>query len=234
MHIAIIMDGNGRWAQRRHLPRSAGHHAGARAVQRVVEAAAESGIDTLTLFAFSSDNWRRPDREVARLMRLFRQHLLSQTRKCVANRIRLSVIGRRDRLEPALLRAIDTAQSATAGGDGMHLRVAVDYSGREAICRAALSAGAAELDSAEDLARLMAAQNHTRPEDADVDLLIRTGGERRLSDFLLWECAYAELYFTDRMWPDFAEADLSAAVAEFHRRERRFGAVDEPLSSPAA
>ena len=234
MHIAIIMDGNGRWAQRRHLPRSAGHHAGARAVQRVVEAAAESGIDTLTLFAFSSDNWRRPDREVARLMRLFRQHLLSQTRKCVANRIRLSVIGRRDRLEPALLRAIDTAESATAGGDGMHLRIAVDYSGREAICRAALTGGADELDGAEGLARLMAEQNHTRPEDADVDLLIRTGGERRLSDFLLWECAYAELYFTDGMWPDFSAADLSAAVAEFDRRERRFGAVPDSLSSPAA
>jgi len=234
LHVAIIMDGNGRWAERRGLPRSAGHRAGAQAVQRVVEAAAESGIDTLTLFAFSADNWQRPTREVARLMRLFRQYLLSQTRKCIANRIRLSVIGRRDRVGPALLRSIGVAESSTAGCNGMHLRIAVDYSGREAICRAALSAGAAELDSIESLARLMAAQNHTCPEDADVDLLIRTGGEQRLSDFLLWECAYAELYFTDLMWPDFDAAALSAATGEFDRRERRFGGVDESLASPAA
>lgn len=235
MHIAIIMDGNGRWAQRRGLPRSAGHHAGATAVQRVVEAAAKSGVDTLTLYAFSADNWQRPTWEVARLMRLFRQYLWSQARKCAANRIRLSIIGRRDRLAPALVRAIGAAESATADGDGMHLRIAVDYSGRESICRAARSADEVELSDPESFARLLAAENHTCPDDADVDLLIRTGGEQRLSDFLLWECAYAELYFTDRMWPDFADADLAAAIAEFDRRERRFGGVDESsMSSPAA
>ena len=235
MHIAIIMDGNGRWAQRRGLPRSAGHHAGATAVNRVVEAAAKSSVDTLTLYAFSADNWLRPAREVDRLMRLFRQYLWSQARKCATNRIRLSIIGRRDRLAPALVRAIGAAESATSGGDGMHLRIAVDYSGRESICRAAQSAGDGELSDPDSFAGLLAAENHTCPDDADVDLLIRTGGEQRLSDFLLWECAYAELYFTDRMWPDFADADLAAAIAEFDRRERRFGGVNESaLSSPAA
>jgi len=229
------MDGNGRWAQRRGLTRSAGHRAGATAVNRVVEAAAKSSVDTLTLYAFSANNWQRPEQEVDRLMRLFRQYLWSQARKCAANRIRLSIIGRRDRLAPALVRAIDAAESATAGGDGMRLRIAVDYSGRESICRAARSAGEAELSDPGSFARLLAAENHMCADDADVDLLIRTGGEQRLSDFLLWECAYAELYFADRMWPDFTDADLAAAIAEFGRRERRFGGVDDAsLASPAA
>ncbi len=201
LHVALIMDGNGRWAARRGLPRTAGHKAGARAVRRAVEAAPELGITALTLFAFSSDNWKRPAGEVATLMRLFDRHLRGETSRLVANGVRLEVIGRRDRLAPGLVAAIRAAELATAGGRTLHLRLAVDYSAREAI-----GAG-----------RLL----------PDVDLLIRTGGEQRLSDFLLWECAYAELHFTARMWPDFGSADLETAVREFQQRERRFGALPD-------
>ncbi|MGH7644537.1 MAG: undecaprenyl diphosphate synthase family protein, partial [Gemmatimonadales bacterium] len=155
----------------------------------------------LTLFAFSSDNWKRPADEVAALMRLFDRHLRGETPRLVANGVRLEVVGRRDRLAPSLVAAIHAAELATAGGTTLHLRLAVDYSAREAI-----GAG------------------HLLP---DVDLLIRTGGEQRLSDFLLWECAYAELHFIARMWPDFSAADLEAAVKEFHHRERRFGALPD-------
>ena len=228
LHVAIIMDGNGRWATHRGRPRTAGHLAGADAVRRTVEAAPAEGIRTLTLFAFSSDNWQRPDREVRALMGLFRRFLTAEAERCAANGIRLSVIGRRDRLPAALVRTIEEAEAKTAGGRDFWLRIAVDYSGRDAILRAAerWHLGGASLPSRETFARLLAdlPQNGPAP---DVDLLIRTGGEKRLSDFLLWECAYAELVFTDRMWPDFAAADLAAAVREFHRRERRFGTVPE-------
>jgi undecaprenyl diphosphate synthase len=201
LHVAIIMDGNGRWATRRGLPRVAGHRRGAEAVRRTVEAAPQQGIGALTLFAFSADNWKRAPSEVAALMRLFARYLRSEPPRLIENGVRLEVIGRRDRLPAALLAAIETGERATAGGTKLHLRVAVDYSAREAI-----QAG-----------RIL----------PDVDLLIRTGAEHRLSDFLLWECAYAELYFTDTMWPDFGAAELAAAVREFHSRQRRFGGVPE-------
>ena len=232
LHAAIIMDGNGRWAISRNLPRSAGHAAGVEAVRRVVEAARDLGIGTLTLFAFSSDNWRRPDAEVRALMRLFRSYLIAEAEKCAQNGIRIVVIGRRDRLSPGLVQVIDGAEKVTAKAERFLLRIAVDYSARDAILRAAARcrshAERSDL-SREAFARLLADPPHDGRPVPDVDLLIRTGGEKRLSDFLLWECAYAELVFTDRMWPDFDKADLAEAVREFHRRERRFGTVPVPV-----
>ena len=204
LHVAIIMDGNGRWATARGLPRTAGHRAGADAVRRVVEGAPRLDVGTLTLFAFSSDNWKRPTREVTTLMRLFRRYLASEAAALQENDVRLSVIGRRDRLAESLVRQIEAAERLTAGGRRLHLRLAVDYSAREAIT-----------SSLRDPSSI----------GPDVDLLIRTGGERRLSDFLLWECAYAELHFTDKRWPDFDAADLECALVDFHGRQRRFGAL---------
>jgi undecaprenyl diphosphate synthase len=215
LHAAIIMDGNGRWATTRSLPRIAGHRAGAEALRRAVEAAPDLGIGTLTVYAFSSDNWQRPAAEVSALMKMFHSYLRREQADCVKNGVRVSVIGRRDRLPRMLLPVIDSAEKATAAGKKLHLRIAVDYSARGAILKAArkLKSKATREDFTAALGGL------------DVDLLIRTGGEKRLSDFLLWECAYAELVFTPVMWPDFSASDLGAAVAEFHSRERRFGAV---------
>jgi len=209
--------------------RTSGHIEGARTVRKIVEAAPACGIGTLTLYAFSADNWRRPSREVALLMRLFRRYLVSEVARCVTNGVRMRIIGRRDRIPPELLRAITNAEHATRHGRTLDLRIAVDYSARDAIIRAARkvaahSAGIEDLDR-DQFAALLSRVDHGVGESRDVDLLIRTGGEQRLSDFLLWECAYAELYFTRRMWPDFSSVDLREAVEEFHARERRFGAV---------
>ncbi|MDQ3698575.1 MAG: di-trans,poly-cis-decaprenylcistransferase [Gemmatimonadota bacterium] len=225
LHVAIIMDGNGRWATARGLPRVAGHRAGADAVRRTVEAAPAQGIGTLTLYAFSSDNWRRPPREVAALMRLFRQHLRSEAAKLRENGVRLSIIGRRDRLALSVRTAIDTAEAATAGGTGLHLRVAIDYSARDLILRAASRMERCDDPPRERFAELLAEEYGDSGQAPDVDLLVRTGGEQRLSDFMLWEAAYAELHFTQRMWPEFDTSDLEHAVAEFHSRQRRFGAI---------
>ncbi|HYU34621.1 MAG TPA: di-trans,poly-cis-decaprenylcistransferase [Thermoanaerobaculia bacterium] len=233
LHIAIIMDGNGRWAVARGRPRTAGHLAGADAVRRTVEAARDLEVRTLTLFAFSSDNWQRPDREVKALMGLFRRYLTTEACRCAANGVRISVIGRRDRLPGVLVRTIEEAEAKTAAGRDFWLRIAVDYSGRDAILRAALrwrGTGTAE-PSREVFSHLLADSPQAGPAP-DVDLLIRTGGEKRLSDFLLWECAYAELVFTDRMWPDFGAADLAGAVREFQGRERRFGRVKPSPPAP--
>jgi undecaprenyl diphosphate synthase len=225
LHIAIIMDGNGRWATRRGLPRVAGHRAGAKAVRRIVEAARELNLGTLTLFAFSSDNWQRPTHEVGLLMRLFRDYLEAETQRMLTNGVRLSVIGRRDRLPLPVRSAIEQAEAATCQCTDLSLRVAVDYSGRDSILMAAAQiAGSSDL-TREEFARLMGEAIHSSAPVSDVDLLIRTSGEQRLSDFLLWECAYAELYFTERFWPDFDKNDLEAAMREFRSRERRFGRV---------
>ncbi|HUG39794.1 MAG TPA: polyprenyl diphosphate synthase [Longimicrobiales bacterium] len=240
LHVAMIMDGNGRWARRRGMPRGFGHGEGAKAVRRVVEAAADpaSGIDLLTLYAFSSDNWQRPRDEVRGVMALFLEYLRRETARCVENDVRLVVVGRRDRLTPRLVREIQIAESATAGRTGLLLRLAVDYSARDVILRAAAMAAEQATECVEAggdagpfcreafRACMGAAEGGGGPV-RDVDLLIRTGGEQRLSDFLLWECAYAELYFTPTLWPDFEEAELRRAVADFHRRERRFGGVLE-------
>ena len=205
LHVAIILDGNGRWAQRRGLQRTAGHRVGAEAVRRTVEAAPNLGIGALTLFAFSSDNWKRPPAEVSTLMRLFARHLRTETPRCVEHGVRLRVVGRRDRLAGPLIDAIATAEQRTQGGTNLELRLAVDYSSRHAI-----------------------ETGHLLP---DVDLVIRTGGEQRLSDFLLWESAYAELYFTTLMWPDFGAAELAAAIDWYHARDRRFGGISEAAAS---
>jgi undecaprenyl diphosphate synthase len=225
LHLGIIMDGNGRWAIRQGLARGAGHRVGADAVRRVVEAAPEAGVGVLTLYAFSSDNWRRPAVEVAWLMRLFREYLRSETARCVANGVRLEVIGRRDRLGLTLLRAIEAAEVATSGGSALRLRIAIDYSARDAILRAAqcLRPGTG---SRESFGRLIAIVDHSAPVP-ELDLLIRTGGERRLSDFLLWEAAYAELYFTDLMWPEFGPEALRAAIQDYSARERRYGELPD-------
>jgi len=225
MHVAIIMDGNGRWATQRAMPRVAGHRVGVDVVRKIVEAAPSLGIGTLTLYAFSSDNWRRPAAEVSTLMRLFRSRLVSEVPRLLANNVRLTAIGRRDRLPLALGDALGDAEETTAGGSTLHLRLAIDYSARDEILRAAqrLAAAAGEV-TREEFGRALGGEHDARPA-ADVDLVIRTGGERRLSDFLLWECAYAELYFTDLMWPEFGPKDLEEAVEYFQKRDRRFGAL---------
>jgi undecaprenyl diphosphate synthase len=226
LHVAIIMDGNGRWATRRGLPRSAGHQAGVQAARRVVEAAPELGVHALTLFAFSSDNWRRPRDEVAALMLLLRQYLQAEIRRLVDSGTRLTMIGRRDRLPDGLTGEIAQAERATAFGKRLDLQVAIDYSARDAIAGAAAGSFAYP-PSRDAFGRLLARQGGG--SGRDVDLLIRSGGEKRLSDFLLWECAYAELCFVDTLWPDFDADDLRAAIADFRRRERRFGGLGEAV-----
>jgi undecaprenyl diphosphate synthase len=217
LHVAIIMDGNGRWANARGLPRVAGHGAGAEAVRRTIETAPSLGISVLTLYAFSTDNWRRPAREVSALMKLLGRYLAQETDRCVANGVRLQAIGRRDRLPAPILALLEEAERKTASGRRLLLRLAIDYSSRQSILDAA-----AKLT---DQARPLTEEELSETVGPDVDLLIRTSGEQRLSDFLLWECAYAEMVFTRRMWPEFSTEDLASAVDEFHRRERRFGAV---------
>jgi undecaprenyl diphosphate synthase len=224
LHVGIIMDGNGRWARRIGRPRTDGHRAGARAVRQVVEAAPPLGIGVLSLYAFSADNWRRPSAEVAVLMRLFREYLRAETSRCVEHGVRLEVIGRRDRLDASLRDRILAAEGATAAGTRLHLRVALDYSSRDAILRAAQCLRAETAPTRDAFGRLLAIVDHGTPVPP-LDLLIRTGGERRLSDFMLWEAAYAELCFLDLMWPEFGAAELAAAVRDFAGRERRFGAL---------
>ncbi|MGI9175548.1 MAG: di-trans,poly-cis-decaprenylcistransferase [Rhodothermales bacterium] len=231
IHVAIIMDGNGRWAEERGRPRHEGHRVGVEAVRRAVRAAPRCGIGTLTLYAFSSDNWRRPETEVQALMQLFGEMLRLEAPRCRADGVRLSLIGRRDRLAPSLRRAAEEAEQLTASGTTLHLRLAVDYSARDAIVQAAgrLSPGADRAAFAGALAHAC----HADEAVPDVDLLIRTGGDQRLSDFLLWECAYAELVFTPRLWPDFDASDLETAIRAFAARERRFGGLPSPMVSAA-
>ena len=232
LHVAIIMDGNGRWAARRGLPRAAGHRAGADAVQRVVEGAPALGITTLTLFAFSSDNWRRPRDEVEGLMSLMRRYLRAELARLIENGVRLTVIGRRDRLPDGLADEITEAERRSASGMRLHLRIAIDYSARDAIASAAAAWREQRPPTRDEFRRLL--ENGGQTPIPDVDLLIRTSGEKRLSDFLLWECAYAELCFVDALWPDFGAADLKAALADFHRRERRFGGLGDATQLTAA
>jgi undecaprenyl diphosphate synthase len=229
LHVGIIMDGNGRWATRRGLSRLRGHEAGVEAIRRVVEAAPQQGIGTLTLYAFSSDNWRRPRAEVSALMGLLRFYLANEIESLVRNGVRLAVIGRRDRLPDGICAGIERAEAATEAGDALNLRIAIDYSAREAILNAAAKAAGIG-----NLTRELFSQFVTgEPGLRDVDLVIRTSGEKRLSDFLLWESAYAELHFTERMWPDFGAQDLAEALTSFHRRERRFGGLQPKAPEPA-
>ena len=225
MHVAIIMDGNGRWATQRGLPRTAGHIEGAKTVRTIVEAAARADVKTLTLYAFSSANWARPPAEIAALMRLFGQYLFTETRRCMEQSIRINVIGRRDRLSENLLRSIEQSERSSAGGSGMLLRIAVDYSSQHSILQAARLAARDKDLTAEVFDSLLLEADHCTDAAGAVDLLIRTGNERRLSDFLLWESAFAELHFSDCLWPDFDEPCFRRALEDYGGRQRRFGGL---------
>jgi undecaprenyl diphosphate synthase len=231
LHVGIIMDGNGRWATRRGLSRLRGHEAGVEAIRRVVEAAPDQGVGTLTLYAFSTDNWRRPKAEVTALMALLRFYLANEVESLVKNGVRLTVIGRRDRLPDGIAAAIARAEAATSRGETLNLRIAIDYSARDAILNAAARLAGVSEPTRELFSQLVTGEAGLR----DVDLIIRTSGEKRLSDFLLWEGAYAELYFTERMWPEFNGEALAEALVSFQRRERRFGGLQslplEPVPS---
>jgi undecaprenyl diphosphate synthase len=228
LHVAIIMDGNGRWACARGLPRSKGHLAGVEAVRRVAAAAPGLGISTLTLHAFSAHNWERPSEEVGVLFEIFEDYLRTEIPQWQLDGVRVSVIGRRNRIPASLREAIVGAERETAAERNLRLRLAIDYSSREAILGAAVC-----LKAVHDLPEY-AFERGLRGRNGgavpDVDLLIRAGGEQRLSDFMLWECAFAELYFTRELWPDFDEDSLADAVRDFHSRDRRFGRIREDVA----
>ncbi|MGQ0654864.1 MAG: polyprenyl diphosphate synthase [Betaproteobacteria bacterium] len=226
-HIAIIMDGNGRWARKRMLPRIAGHRAGVDAVRQTVAACGERGVKFLTLFAFSSENWRRPPEEVALLMQLFRVALTSEAKKLHRSGVRLKVVGDTTRFDAKLRLLIDKSERLTADNDGLTLTIAANYGGRWDVLQALnrLMAQGGRSASEDDVRALLAM--HYAPEP---DLFIRTGGEQRISNFLLWQLAYTELYFTDTLWPDFGAAALDDAIASYRTRERRFGRTSEQLA----
>lgn len=231
LHVAILLDGNGRWAALRGMARPEGHRAGVAAVRRIVSAAPGFGIGILTLYAFSSNNWERPSGEVSSLLSLLEDYLRSDAPLCARDGIRIRVIGRRDRIPRTLVNAIREAEKATAEAEALDLRIAIDYSSRDAILRAACwMLSSLEVSEREFGRRLGEVTNSGGPVP-DVDLLIRTGGERRLSDFLLWESAYAELFFSPRMWPDFQPKDLGDALDDFLARDRRFGRVPESVGA---
>lgn len=231
LHVAILLDGNGRWAASRGLPRSEGHRAGVEAVRRVVRAAPGLGISTLTLYAFSSNNWERPGSEVVSLLNILQDYFRREAAACAAEGVRVRVIGRRDRIPRSLIEAIEFIERQTDGGHLLNLRIAIDYSSRDAILRAACWMLSSLEVSEREFARRLGQVTHADTPAPDVDLLIRTGGDRRLSDFMLWESAYAELLFVSRMWPEFEAADLVAAVEDFRGRERRFGRLPEAAAS---
>ena len=225
-HIAVIMDGNGRWAKKRFLPRVMGHKRGLDALENMVGRCAELGVQYLTVFAFSTENWRRPEDEVSFLMGLFLQALQKQVQRLHENNMRVKVIGNRSRFSGDILRGIEAAERLTAANTGLTLTIAADYGGRWDILQAAnrlIQEGVTEIT--ED----MLAQHLMLPDAPEPDLFIRTGGETRISNFLLWQLAYTELYFTDTLWPDFDRAALDAAVASFQKRERRFGRTSAQL-----
>jgi undecaprenyl diphosphate synthase len=223
LHVAIICDGNGRWATSRGLHRSEGHRAGAQTARRTIECAPYLGIHTLTLFALSSANWKRPAAEIATILKMLQEYLVGETPHCVEEGIRLSIIGRRDRLPAPLREVIAQAESMTVNSRRLHLRLAIDYSARHTIFQAASKFYKVTDLSSDAFATLLSEVQHGG--STDVDLLIRTGGEQRLSDFLLWECAFAEFVFLAKRWPDFTPADLRDAVMEFAQRERTRGAL---------
>jgi undecaprenyl diphosphate synthase len=228
LHVAIIMDGNGRWAKARGLPRTIGHQRGAEAVRRTVRGAAELGISHLTLFGFSSENWKRPASEIDDLMALLRFYLRSEIAELDRNGVRIRVIGDRDRLADDIVTLIDDAETRTRGNVRLNLAVALNYGGRGEIARAArrlaraVQAGELAVDDIDEAAF---GRQLLTVEMPDPDLVIRTSGEKRISNFLLWQSAYAELVFMDRLWPDFTKDDLEDAIREFHRRDRRYGAA---------
>ena len=230
-HVAIIMDGNGRWAKRQHLPRIAGHRRGVESVRAAVRACAERGIGFLTLFAFSSENWRRPAEEVALLMHLFQVALTNEVEKLHKNGVRLKVVGDTRRFDANIRRAIEQGERLTAGNKGLTLTIAANYGGRwdmlQALARLAKESPAA-LEKLDETALAPHLAMSYAPEP---DLFIRTGGEQRISNFLLWQLAYSELYFTETLWPDFDAAALDLAIASYASRERRFGRTSEQLDA---
>ncbi len=230
-HIAIIMDGNGRWAKNRHLPRTVGHVKGAATVRKVVQSCVRSGVSHLTLFAFSTENWRRPPDEVRKLMDLFVQYLRKELRDLQEAGIRLRVIGQREALGPELCAWIERAEESTRHNDRFHLTVAVNYGGQWDILQATRRWQQAHPSrSLDELAPKELAEHLSTADLPDPDLLIRTGGEARVSNFLLWQMAYTEMYFTDVLWPDFNEAHLQTALHWFSLRVRRFGRTDEQVA----
>ena len=227
-HIAMIMDGNGRWAKQHGFLRVKGHEVGAETVDKMVSVCAEIGVEVLTLYAFSSENWQRPALEVAALMRLLRHYLRRESKRLKKENIRLRAIGRLERLEPAVRKELEAACSLTASGTGMILNLAISYGGRDELCDAAaaicreVQAGKYSCDEIDD--KLLTAHLDTAGLP-DPDIMIRTGGEYRISNFLLWQLAYAELYFSDTLWPDFSKEELLRIINDFQQRERRFGKV---------
>jgi undecaprenyl diphosphate synthase len=233
-HIAIIMDGNGRWAKRRGLPRIAGHRAGVEAVRRTVKGCKELGVEVLTLFAFSSENWRRPKAEVSLLMELFLTALQGEIKRMHDNNVRLRVIGDRSAFNRKLQRCIAEAEATTAANNGLTLVIAANYGGRWDIAQAAQRLAEAVADGRMQPSAVTAEalQSHMCLNDLpEPDLFIRSAGEQRISNFLLWQLAYTELYFTECLWPDFDEAQFEAALASYARRERRFGRTGEQLGA---
>lgn len=228
LHVAMIMDGNGRWATRKGMPRVSGHKAGAKTAKNIIESCREMGVGTLTLYAFSSDNWKRPNFEVNTLMKLFVSYLKTETQRCLRNQIKLSIIGRRDRLPDKLKAAIHEAEMKTQYGDKMHLRIALDYSGRDMLLAACENMLKDQQAITRDtMAHYLSRSDQSTEAVPDVDILIRTGGEKRVSDFLLWECAYAEMFFIETMWPDLNQAILEDILSDFCGRDRRFGGLNE-------
>jgi len=231
-HVAIIMDGNGRWAKARGLPRTAGHAKGAEAVRRTVEVAGQMGIRYLTLFGFSSENWKRPKDEIGDLMGLMRRYLRSEIAEIHSQGIRLKVIGERGRLDADIVALIEDAEALTAANDHMMLVLAISYGARQELAgvvrQIARSVKSGDI-APEDIDEAAIERSLLTAGIPDPDILIRTSGEQRISNFLLWQLAYTELVFVDRLWPDFGAADLAEAITEFHRRERRYGATDSSL-----
>jgi undecaprenyl diphosphate synthase len=227
-HVAIIMDGNGRWAKRQHLPRIAGHRRGVEAVRAAVRACAERGVRFLTLFAFSSENWRRPPEEVRLLMKLFKSALENEVEKLHSNRIRLRVVGDTSAFDPKIRSLIERGEALTAQNQRLTLTIAANYGGRWDILQA-MNRALRENPAGTEIGEEMIAPRLAMSYAPEPDLFIRTGGEQRISNFLLWQLAYTELYFTDKLWPDFDDAALDEAIASYRRRERRFGRTSEQL-----
>ncbi len=228
-HVAIIMDGNGRWAKSRHLPRSAGHQRGAESLRRTLRACHAAGVQCLTVYAFSAENWQRPASEVKDLMGLLQAYLTREVEELHGNGVRLRFIGDRSALDAGIIRQLEAVEEKTRGNEDFHLTIALSYGARQELAHAAQSlahevaSGTLKLEEVTEEA--LAARLYTA-DLPDLDLVIRTGGEHRLSNFLLWQAAYAELYFTNTLWPDFGEEDLHAALNDFSRRERRFGKTE--------
>ncbi len=233
-HVGIIMDGNGRWAETRQLPRLAGHHEGAESVRDVVRAARQIGLEAITLYAFSSQNWARPAEEVAGLMELLRDYLLTERAEIMENGIRLRAIGDIEKLPPLVRQPLDELMALSAENRGMVLTLALSYGGRESIAAAARAAATLVASGQLDIAALDGERFGRMLPTCDLpplDLVIRTSGELRISNFLLWEAAYAELYFSSALWPDFRRADLYAALDAYGSRERRFGLTGAQIES---